>query len=150
MSNNNDYYAKYLKYKNKYLKLKSLYGGKVTDCPIAKYSKNAEGYYTDPEHYDEVECILNQMVPKLESSVAQTFTLPEITTYLRALQGYYNKYVLCAPDATNQFKAQCASHLAKLKKWRVEMQKKWKDVPGVNSLQSLITRESPSFASATN
>lgn len=147
---NNDYYSKYLKYKNKYLKLKSLYGGKVTDCPIAKFSKNPSHFYTDSFNYDEVECIINQMVPKLESSVAQTFTLQEVTTYLRALQGYYIKYVLCAPDATNQFKSQCASHLAKLKKWRVAMQLKWKDVPGVNSLQTLITRESPSFALATN
>jgi hypothetical protein len=146
---NNDYYAKYLKYKNKYLELKSLYGGKVTDCPIAKFSKNVPNFYTDSFNYDEVECILNQMIPKLESSVAQTFTLPEITTYLRALQGYYNKYVLCAPDATNQIKNQCKAHLAKLKQWRVEMQKKWKDVPGVNSLQTLIARESPSFAEAT-
>ena len=92
---NNDYYAKYLKYKNKYLELKSLYGGKVTDCPIAKYSTNIDRYYLDPAHYDEVECIIDQMVPKLLSDKGEVFTLQEITTYLRALQGYYNKYVLC-------------------------------------------------------
>jgi hypothetical protein len=147
---NNDYYSKYLKYKNKYLKLKSLYGGKVTDCPIAKYSANNDRYYLDPAHYDEVECIIDQMVPKLESSQAQVFTLQEITTYLRALQGYYNKYVLCSPTATNQIRAQCASHLAKLKKWRFEMNKKWPNVQGVNSLSSLIKRESPNFFNDTN
>jgi hypothetical protein len=148
MSTNN-YYKKYLKYKQKYLELKKQLGG---DCPIGNYKGKPDNFFTDPGHYSEDECIVNTMVKKLDpNSGPQTFTKDEVTTYLRALQGFHNKNYLCASAATsNQSKKQCAANLANFKKWRTWMYQRWNNqIQGVNSLNTLIEHESPNFYKLT-
>ena len=145
---NNDYYKKYLKYKNKYLKLKSLIGKGANECPVSNFYNQPSAYYVDPSYYPQVECIMAQMVKKLESKIEEPFSLPEVRVYLRALHGYCNKYLLCEKVATPLNKHQCKEQLSieKLKKWHTLMQQKWKDkIQGVNSLNHLIQTESPDF-----
>ena len=136
-----NYEQKYLKYKQKYLELKNQLGG---DCPIGNYKGKPDSFFTDSLRYKDDECLVNMMAKKLNSTTPETFTKDEIVIYLRALQGFYNKNKLCAPDATsNQTKHQCAANLVNLKKWHVLMIKKWNGHPEINSISSLINKECP-------
>jgi hypothetical protein len=141
-----NYEQKYLKYKQKYLELKKQIGG---NCPVGNYRGQPDSFFTDSTHYKDDECLVNAMAKKLTSTTPETFTKDEIVTYLRALQGFYNKNALCAPDAASgQTKHQCSANLSKFRTWRQHMNAKWP--PYFNSLSTILKKESPSFFNATN
>jgi hypothetical protein len=146
------YYEKYLKYKNKYLRLKSLTGGdKVEDCKGKDWS-----------HFLEVSTkstnvIIEELLQKLINPNS-FFKLSEIHTYLEALNGYWARYHACHQilDPKNVPKQTCTLNLDKIsRKILVDkpvkqnlfqlMVNRWKVVPGITSVNRLIQEKAPDY-----
>ena len=146
------YQEKYLKYKNKYLRLKSLIGGDlVNDCDGKKWSDflNVTRKSTGP--------IIEELLQKLINPNS-FFKLSEIHTYLEALNGYWARYHACHQilDPKNVPQTTCKINLDKIsRKILVDkpvkqnlfqlMVNRWKVIPGVPSVNRLIQEKAPDY-----
>jgi len=144
------YQEKYLKYKNKYLRLKSLIGGdKVEECKGKNWDHflNPTTKSTGP--------IVDELIQKIANDT-YSFTIPEIHTYLEALNGYWARYHAChtlealrknVPEQTcitNLFKISKKPVVGKLNLFEA-MTLRWKNIPGITSVNSLIALKAPDY-----
>lgn len=135
------YYEKYLKYKNKYLRLKNLLGG-----DLVKECKGKDmGDFLDTNR-KSTDLIIEELDSKLNKDIS-LFTIDEIKTYLAAVDGAWARYHQCNTlDALkNMPKNTCNIKLLKLKNLYVKMIKKWKNIPGIPSINTLIQKEAPNY-----
>lgn len=87
------FYDKYLKYKTKYLELKAMIGGNTTD-EVNKYTNVESSEFLSTRHLRVNKMLLEEFEKKLNNS-SSVYTMPQIKTYLHALDGYYHVFHGC-------------------------------------------------------
>ena len=110
------FYEKYLKYKTKYLELKAMMGGNTTD-EVNKYSTMNHDYFFDAKQLTLNKMLIEEFKKKLANS-GSTSTMPQVITYLNALDGVSLVYHGCANGGMDLIKGatpnMCAGDMKRL------------------------------------